>query len=108
MLFDFLRKIVVISLLTKSIIGIIRYNNTPLNYSYRDNGSLISISKQGAIGYFIKKNFIKLFIEGSIARICYISLHKIYQIKLRGILVVSLITLTKAIMNRIKPKLKLH
>ena len=96
------------SLLTRSIIGIIRYNNIPLHYSYRDNGSLISISKQGTIGYFIKKNFSKLFIEGFIARICYVSLHKIYQIKLRGIVAVSLITLTKAIMNRIKPKLKLH
>ena len=96
------------SLLTRSLIGVVKHKRPPLHYCYRDNGSIISISRQGTIGYLIKKNFIKVFIEGFIARACYVLLHKIYQVKLRGLLVVSLITLTKVIMQRIKPKLKLH
>ncbi len=95
------------SLLVKSIINVMA-GKAPLEYKYRDYGSLISLSRKGTIGNLMGKMLKNVLIEGFLARLFYISLYKMHQNKLHGWWRVLIINFAKLVTHRVKPKLKLH
>ncbi len=79
-----------------------------LSYTYRDYGSLISLSRKGAIGNLMGIITGNFMIEGKLARLIYLSLYKTHQNALHGYWRVFLMSLADLLTRRIKPKLKLH
>jgi NADH dehydrogenase len=79
-----------------------------LNFKYKDKGSLISLSKSSSVGQ-IMGNLSKDFtFEGKVARLLYISLYRMHQIVLHGLLRTGLIILRDRLNKSTSPKLKLH
>ena len=92
--------------LAKSIGNILK-GRAPIQYHYRDYGSLISISRYQAIGQLMGR-IARVMIEGKIAQLVYLSLYKMHQIKCHGWWRVTLFSLSRLLIRRVKPKLKLH
>ncbi|MEN9853348.1 MAG: hypothetical protein RL162_640 [Pseudomonadota bacterium] len=78
-------------------------------YRYRDFGSLVSLGKYSSVGSMmgglIGGN---LMIEGSFAKLMYLSLYKMHELALHGWVKVSLDTLARMITRRTEPHVKLH
>lgn len=92
--------------LAKSLAGYIQ-GKPLLIYHYKDYGSLISLSKPNTVGDLM--GFTKSFlIEGTLARLAYLSLYKKHQAILHGGWRVLLLTLASSLTRKIKPRLKLH
>ncbi len=94
-------------LLAKSITRKIE-GKSLLPYFYTDHGSLITLSREGALGNLMGRITGSLMVEGFLARTVYLSLYKMHQITLLGYWRVFLITLADLLTRRIKPRLKLH
>lgn len=77
-------------------------------YIYRDYGSLISLSRQGGVGYLMGCVAGNFLVEGKLARLIYVSLYKSHLNVLHGYWRVFLMSLAHFLTRRIKPKLKLH
>jgi len=78
-------------------------------YVYKDRGSLISFSRYTAVGNLMGNLTGKnLMIEGRVARLFYISLYRMHQVALHGVLRTSLIWLSDKINKALHPRLKLH
>ncbi len=79
------------------------------DYTYKDYGSLISLSHFATIGSLMG-NLMRsnMMIKGRIARIMYILLYRMHQIVLHGYLKTGLIILVNNINRIIRPKLKLY
>ena len=85
---------------------------TPLpEYKYVDFGSLVNLSSYSTVGNLMG-NLAKLsgsiMIEGVIARLVYLSLYKMHQIALHGLIRMGLTTLANIFTRRAKPRMKLH
>ena len=99
------------SLLVKSITR--RLQGRPLpRYRYIDYGSLINMSRYSTVGSLMG-NIAKLlprrvFVEGVIARLVYLSLYKMHQLALFGMIRVSLTTMANLLTRKTKPRMKLH
>lgn len=79
-----------------------------LPFVYQDKGSLISLSKGGSVGN-IMGNLSKDFtFEGKIARLMYVTLYRMHQLTLHGVLRTALLILRDRINRRASPTLKLH
>ena len=93
----------------KNIIRVIK--GKPLkNFTYRDHGSLISLSQYTAIGVLMG-NFgsgQSLNVRGWVARMAYISLYRLHQVALHGWFKASLLVVADKINHIVKPRLKLH
>jgi NADH dehydrogenase len=81
-------------------------------YHYVDYGSLINISRYSTVGNLmgnltgrISGNFM---IEGFFARLVYLSLYKMHQLALHGMVRVIFSTLGNLFAHRVKPRMKLH
>lgn len=77
-------------------------------YHYYDYGSLISLSRQTAVGSLMGRALGQFTIYGQLARLAYASLYKFHQIVLFGKWRVFLITLANLLTRPFKPRLKLH
>ncbi|MDX5299723.1 MAG: FAD-dependent oxidoreductase, partial [Gammaproteobacteria bacterium] len=78
-------------------------------YVYRDRGSLISFSRYTTVGNLMGNlSRGSLFIEGRVARLFYISLYRMHQMALHGLLRTALIWLGDRINRALHPRLKLH
>jgi NADH dehydrogenase len=80
-----------------------------LPYQYRDFGSLISLGQYSTVGTLM--GFISggsIWLEGLFARIMYITLYKMHQHALHGLIKVVLDTLALLIKRRTEPRVKLH
>ncbi|MDN3699868.1 NAD(P)/FAD-dependent oxidoreductase [Vibrio artabrorum] len=79
------------------------------NYVYKDNGSLVSLSRFSTVGSLMG-NLTKgsMMVEGRIARVVYISLYRMHQVALHGIIKTSLMMLVGRINRVLRPNLKLH
>ena len=78
-------------------------------FVYRDFGSLVSLGEYSTIGSLM--GFISgrsMWVEGLFAKLMYLSLYKMHQIALHGILKVMLDTLARSINRRTEPSVKLH
>ncbi len=85
---------------------------TPLpEYKYVDFGSLVNLSSYSTVGNLMG-NLAKLsgsiMIEGVIARLVYLSLYKMHQMALHGLIRMGLTTLANIFTRRAKPRMKLH
>lgn len=79
------------------------------NYTYKDHGSLVSLSRFSTVGSLMG-NLMRgsMMVEGRIARVVYISLYRMHQIALHGYIKTGLIMLVGSINRVIRPRLKLH
>ena len=87
-----------------------RLTGRPLReYRYRDFGSLVSLGEFSTVGNMmgglVGGN---LMIEGSFARLMYLSLYKMHELALHGFPKVALETLARMITRRTEPHVKLH
>lgn len=99
------------TMLTKSIIN--RLKGKPLpTYKYIDYGSLINLSRYSTVGNMmgnlLGKKAGSVMIEGLLARFVYMSLYKMHQIVILGIIRVTLTTIANILTHRTKPRMKLH
>lgn len=78
-------------------------------YVYKDYGSLVSLSRFSTVGSLMG-NLMRgsMMIEGRIARAVYISLYRMHQVALHGVIKTGLIILVGRINRVIRPHLKLH
>lgn len=78
-------------------------------FSYKDHGSLVSLSRYTAVGQLMG-NFThgSVNIEGWLARAAYVSLYRMHQLALHGWPKTLLMTLAERINKVIRPRLKLH
>jgi len=85
-------------------------NDRPLhNFTYKDRGSLISLSHYSAVGKLMGGlGGGSLNVEGRIARAAYVSLYRMHQLALHGWFKTLLMALTAKINLLIRPRLKLH
>jgi NADH dehydrogenase len=80
-----------------------------LDYRYRDFGSLVSLGEYSTVGNMMGALVGgSLVIEGTFARIMYMSLYKMHELALHGISKVALDTLARLITRRTEPVVKLH
>ncbi len=71
------------ALLTKSLVGIID-GQDPLEFNYKDYGSLISLSRFSAVGNLMGALTGSMMVEGTLAKLFYISLYRMHQMTLFG------------------------
>ena len=85
-------------------------NDRPLqDFTYKDRGSLISLSHYSAVGKLMGGlGGGSLNVEGRIARAAYVSLYRMHQLALHGWFKTLLMALTAKINLLIRPRLKLH
>ncbi len=77
-------------------------------FTYRDYGSLISLSRFSAVGNLMGNLMGSVKLEGWLARMFYISLYRMHQMALYGVLRTSLLMLGDRIGRSTEPRLKLH
>jgi len=81
-------------------------------YRYQDFGSLINLSKHSTVGSLMGNLFGRqsgsLAIEGWFARMAYLSLYKMHQVAVQGVIRAFLLTLANMLTRSSKPRLKLH
>lgn len=81
----------------------------PQEYRYRDFGSLVSLGTFGTVGNMMGgltgRNFM---VEGTFARLMYLSLYKKHELALHGPAKVALETLSRRFARRTRPLVKLH
>ena len=95
------------SLLVKSLA--LRLQNQPLpSYTYKDYGSLISLSSFSAVGNLMGNLMGSVKLEGWLARMFYISLYRMHQMALYGPFRTLLLMLSDRIGRSTDPRLKLH
>lgn len=81
----------------------------PKPYVYKDKGSLVNLSRYSTVGSLMGNlNGGSMMIEGTIARIVYISLYRLHQVALHGYFKTILMSLSGRINKIIRPRLKLH
>ncbi len=95
------------TLLAKSLINQIQ-GKQPLTYSYKDYGSLISLSRGSAVGNLMGAVTGDLMIEGLMAKWFYISLYRMHQLTLFGKLKTAALIVKDLISKTTRPHLKLH
>ena len=79
------------------------------DYRYRDFGSLVSLGEFSTVGNLMGGLIGgSLMIEGSFARMMYLSLYKMHELALHGVPKVTLDTLARLIVRRTEPHVKLH
>ena len=85
------------------------HDNKLKPYIYKDNGSLVSLSRFSTVGSLMG-NLMRgsMMIEGRIARFVYVSLYRMHQVALHGYLRTGLMVLVGSINRVIRPRLKLH
>lgn len=95
------------ALLARSIHA--RIAGRPLaDYRYRDYGSLVSLSRFSAVGNLMGSLMGSIRVEGRLARLFYVSLYRMHQLTLGGVLRTALLILSDRISRRTSPRLKLH
>ena len=81
----------------------------PLDYRYRDFGSLVSLGEFSTVGNMMGGlTGGSLMIEGRFARLMYLSLYKLHELALHGPVKVALDTLARLITRRTESVVKLH
>ena len=88
----------------------LRLKNEPLKpFKYHDFGSLVSLGHYSTVGSMM--GFIggrSLFIEGLVAKLMYRSLYKMHEVALHGTVKVALDTVSRLLVRRTEPQVKLH
>jgi len=78
-------------------------------WRYRDFGSLVSLGEYSTVGNLMGTlSGGNLWIEGTFARMMYLSLYKMHELALHGFWKVALDTAARIITRRTEPRVKLH
>lgn len=78
-------------------------------FVYNDHGSLINFSRYTTVGNLMGNlSGRTMYIEGKVARLFYISLYRMHQVALHGLLRTGVIWLMDRISRAMHPRLKLH
>lgn len=78
-------------------------------FVYNDHGSLINFSRYTTVGNLMGNlSGRSMYIEGKVARLFYLSLYRMHQVALHGVLRTSIIWLMDRITRAMHPRLKLH
>src|SRR6185312_11292539 len=78
-------------------------------FRYHDHGSLISLGRFNTVGNLMgRMTHRSLLIEGTLARLLYLSLYRMHQIALHGFVRMALDTLAQWLRRRTVPRVKLH
>ena len=84
------------------------HGNPPLEFTYKDYGSLISLSRFSAVGNLMGAITGDMMLEGVLAKWFYISLYRMHQLTLFGKLKTAALILKDLISKTTRPHLKLH
>ncbi|KEQ18970.1 NAD(P)/FAD-dependent oxidoreductase [Endozoicomonas numazuensis] len=96
-------------LLAKSLIGNVLEGQAPLTFTYKDYGSLISLSRFSAVGNLMGAiTGGDMMVEGMMAKMFYISLYRMHQVALFGRFRTGSLILKDFIGKTTRPHLKLH
>ncbi len=79
-----------------------------LPFSYRDHGSLISLSSHSAVGNLMGNLTGNILLEGWLARVFYLSLYRLHQRTLYGFWRTGMLILKDLLERSTTPRLKLH
>ena len=87
-----------------------RMEGKPLpTFHFRDFGSLVSLGELSAVGNLMGRLIGgNLLIQGMIARWMYVSLYKMHQVSIHGVLRVVFDTLGRSLRGGVEPRVKLH
>ena len=78
-------------------------------YAYRDYGSLVSFGHSTSVGSLMGSlKGLSWFVEGTFARLMYVSLHLMHHAAVLGPLRTALLALARFLIKRSKPLVKLH
>ena len=78
-------------------------------FVYKDHGSLINFSRYTTVGNLMGNlSGRSMYIEGRVARLFYVSLYRMHQVALHGMLRTGVIWLMDKISRAMQPRLKLH
>ncbi len=78
-------------------------------FHFRDIGSLVSLGELSAVGNLMGRLIGgSLLIQGMIARWMYVSLYKMHQVSIHGLLRVVFDTLGRGLRGGVEPRVKLH
>lgn len=78
-------------------------------YKYVDHGSLVNLSKFKTLGNLLgNPQSNRMFIEGKIARLMYLSLYRMHQMAIHGLSKTFGLIIAEKILKSVKPKMKLH
>ena len=77
-------------------------------YVYRDYGSLVTLGGYSTVGSLMGAITGNVWISGLIARLVYLSLHKMHQVTLHGAFSTLLLTLSSILRRSVNPEVKLH
>ncbi|HLV77741.1 MAG TPA: NAD(P)/FAD-dependent oxidoreductase [Marinobacter sp.] len=81
----------------------------PVAFVYKDHGSLINFSSYTTVGNLMGNLSGRgMYIEGKVARFFYLSLYRMHQVALHGVLRTGVIWLMDIISRAMQPRLKLH
>lgn len=95
------------SLLARSIRN--RLSGKPLpEYRYRDYGSLVALGRYSTVGNLMGNLTGSFMISGRVARLVYLSLHKMHQVALHGWWRATLLSLLNFVRRGVDPQVKLH
>jgi len=95
------------SLLARSIPN--RLKDKPLpEYTYRDYGSLVALGRYSTVGNLMGNLTGSFMISGRVARMVYLSLHKMHQVALYGWMRATLLSLLSFLRRGVTPRVKLH
>lgn len=81
---------------------------TPDAFRYRDQGSLVSLAREGSVGLLLSRMLGRINVEGRVARIMYKSLYRMHQAALHGWLRTGVFILKDVLGHSAGPPLKLH
>ena len=95
------------ALLAKSLKAVVA-GKAPLTFTYRDYGSLISLSRFSAIGNLMGAVTGDMVVEGKLAKLFYISLYRMHQMTLFGKIKTAALILKDFLGKTTRPHLKLH
>lgn len=79
------------------------------DFEYKDFGSLISLGSGETVGTLM--GFMQgksLFVEGKVAKLMYLHLYQLHQIKINGFIPAFFLLIGKLIQKKFKPTVKLH
>ena len=77
-------------------------------YKYRDYGSLVTLGRYSTVGSLMGAISGNIWISGFVARMVYLSLHKMHQLAVHGWFNTMLLTLSSMLRRSVNPEVKLH
>ena len=96
------------SFVAKAIERRLKGQPLPAEYKYRDYGSLVTLGRYSTVGSLMGSITGNIWISGMIARLVYLSLHKMHQVTVHGSYNTVLLTLSSLLRRSVNPEVKLH